>query len=457
MPAAVARETVETVLTALADGSTREDVATRLALPYWTVVRIAQGRIKGKTTWPADSAAAWEPTCMDADDWAAWQAMNRSLGKENQAPRPCTDCLAGYAAEMRAVGRCNGQPAGDHREEDIVDDRLAAIVVPDDVPGPPGTTRPMRIAWYLCHDLGLPWADAARVLGTSSWNVSQAVERYMLKAGLKGDPPGRLPAEERQRRAMVAKGLDPDHVGRRAKAQTPDGATQVPPAAEVAPVADRIVLAPEGHPWATDPEPIALVNPGPGLVKVGADHSETIPVAEREPARELVGDLDSEHRNSHAAALSTGGEPEPVASPAKGTPAPHHPAPQVLEDLESTDQAPAAPEVDAAAAIARLARERDEMEMARDELRELLADARSDRERYLDALLAGLSTHPTDNIRDRIERALGITVDRDAWADGYRRALGDVLDIVRGTRGTTYPQVDIIEKVARLAIDVPAA
>lgn len=113
--------------------------------------------------------------------------------------------------------------------------------------------------------------------------------------------------------------------------------------------------------------------------------------------------------------------------------------------------------MDAAAAIARLARERDEMEMARDELRELLADARSDRERYLDALLAGLSTHPTDNIRDRIERALGITVDRDAWADGYRRALGDVLDIVRGTRGTTYPQVDIIEKVARLAIDVPAA
>ena len=256
---APARETVETVLAALADGSTREDVATRMGLSYWTVVRIAQGRIKGKTTWPADSAAAWEPTCMDADDWAAWQAMNRSLKKENQAPRPCTDCLAGYAAEMRAVGRCNGQPAGDHREEDIVDDRLAAIVVPDDVPGPPGTTRPMRIAWYLCHDLGLPWADAARVLGTSSWNVSQAVERYMLKAGLKGDPPGRLPAEERQRRAMVAKGLDPDHVGRRrAKGQTPEGATQVPPAAEVAPVAERIVLAPEGHPWATDPEPIEM-------------------------------------------------------------------------------------------------------------------------------------------------------------------------------------------------------
>lgn len=455
IPTAVARETVETVLAALADGSTREDVATRMGLSYWTVVRIAQGRIKGKTTWPADSAAAWEPTCMDADDWAAWQAMNRSLGKENQAPRPCTDCLAGYAAEMRAVGRCNGQPAGDHREEDIVDDRLAAIVVPDDVPGPPGTTRPMRIAWYLCHDLGLPWADAARVLGTSSWNVSQAVERFMLKAGLKGDPPGRLPAEERQRRAMVAKGLDPDHVGRRrAKGQTPEGATQVSPAAEVAPVAERLVLAPEGHPWATDPEPIEMVAAPVPVVDRRADHAETIPVGVTPSVARIARDL---ARMGYGPTESTGGEPEPVASPAKGTPSPHHPAPQVLEDPESTDQAPAAPEVDAAAAIARLARERDEMEMARDELRELLADARSDRERYLDALLAGLSTHPTDNIRDRIERALGITVDRDAWADGYRRALGDVLDIVRGTRGTTYPQVDIIEKVARLAIDVPAA
>lgn len=274
MPAAVARETVETVLAALADGSTREDVATRLSLPYWTVVRIAQGRIKGKSTWPADSAEAWEPTCMDAEDWAAWQTMNRSLGKENQAPRPCTDCLAGYAAEMRAVGRCNGQPAGDHREEDTVDDRLAAIVVPDDVPGPPGTTRPMRIAWYLCHDRGLPWADAARVLGTSSWNVSQAVERYMLKAGLKGDPPGRLPAEERQRRAMVGKGLDPDH-----RRRAPKGATQMPPAAEVAPVSERLVLAPDGHPWAADPEPIALVNQGPTLVNGRADHAKTIPGA----------------------------------------------------------------------------------------------------------------------------------------------------------------------------------
>ncbi len=221
---------------------------------------------------------------------------------------------------------------------------------------------------------------------------------------------------------------------RRAKGQTPEGATQVPPAAGVAPVAERLVLAPEGHPWATDPEPIEM---------------SAAPASDQH----LTDDADQGHEMTS----STGGAPEPVASPAKGTPAPHRPDPQVLEDPESTDQAPAAPEVDAAAAIARLARERDEMEMARDELRELLADARSDRERYLDALLAGLSAHPTDNIRDRIERVLGIEVDRDAWADGYRRALGDVLDIVRGTRGTTYPQVDIIEKVARLAIDVPAA
>lgn len=350
---------------------------------------------------------------------------------------------------------CNGPVVVRREAPEVtpVPETAAAPRPPARGPGAPPSENQER-AWKAVTERGLYWPDVARELGTTSWAVKNMIAAYMRRNGIPGEPPGRTPKDETARRTLLAKGQTPKPSG--VTSGAPGSKETRGPVASVE-VAERLVLAPEGHPWATDPEPIALVNPGPGLVKVGADHAETIPVAEREPARELVGDLDSEHRNSHAAALSSGGEPEPVASPAKGTPSPHHPAPQVLEDPESTDQAPAAPEVDAAAAIARLARERDEMEMARDEIRELLADARSDRERYLDALLAGLSTHPTDNIRDRIERALGITVDRDAWADGYRRALGDVLDIVRGTRGTTYPQVDIIEKVARLAIDVPAA
>ena len=303
-----------------------------------------------------------------------------------------------------------------------VPETAAAPRPPARGPGAPPSENQER-AWKAVTERGLYWPDVARELGTTSWAVKNMIAAYMRRNGIPGEPPGRTPKDETTRRTMLAKG------------QTPEGATQVPPAAEVAPVADRLVLAPEGHPWATDPEPIEM---------------SAAPASDQH----LTDDADQGHEMT----ASTGGAPEPVASPAKGTPAPHRPDPQVLEDPESTDQDPAAPEhVDAAAAVARLARERDEMEMARDELRELLADARSDRERYLDALLAGLSAHPTDNIRDRIERVLGIEVDRDAWADGYRRALGDVLDIVRGTRGTTYPQVDIIEKVARLAIDVPAA
>lgn len=125
---AITRQQVDAVQAALADGSTREDVATRLGLPYWTVVRIAQGRIKGKETAPAEQAETWVAACMDREEWWAWQDTNRRLAVGEQASRPCTDCLAGYAADMRAEGRCNGQPAGDHREEEYEMDEIVTEV-----------------------------------------------------------------------------------------------------------------------------------------------------------------------------------------------------------------------------------------------------------------------------------------------------------------------------------------
>lgn len=162
------------------------------------------------------------------------------------------------------------------------------------------TSRTQDEAWRLCHDEGMYWTDAAKVIGTTPWTVQVAVKRYMEIRGIKGDPPGKMPRAEASRRALAAKGI------------TPKGAP--------APIADRVVLAPEGHPWATDPEPIELG-------ESGADHAETIPAA--------IPDADPGHEMT----APTGGEPEPVASPAKGTPAPHHPDP-LHEDLSSSDQAP---------------------------------------------------------------------------------------------------------------------
>lgn len=48
---------------------------------------------------------------MDAIEYAEWQAHNERISsKYIQALTPCHDCLAGYAADMRAIGRCDGIP-----------------------------------------------------------------------------------------------------------------------------------------------------------------------------------------------------------------------------------------------------------------------------------------------------------------------------------------------------------
>lgn len=54
---------------------------------------------------------AFTPLCMDAEELAGWRAQNdRSRhGNGIRARRPCEDCLLGFAAEMRALGRCNGE------------------------------------------------------------------------------------------------------------------------------------------------------------------------------------------------------------------------------------------------------------------------------------------------------------------------------------------------------------
>lgn len=53
----------------------------------------------------------WKPLCMSDDDYAGWLTHNgRITNKGERAPRPCSDCSVEYAAEMRAVDRCNGSP-----------------------------------------------------------------------------------------------------------------------------------------------------------------------------------------------------------------------------------------------------------------------------------------------------------------------------------------------------------
>jgi hypothetical protein len=71
-----------------------------------------------------DRLTGWAPLCMEQGDWAHWQRMNPSIS--DLAARPCSDCPVGFAAEMRAEGKCNGTPgwrppADDHEEADVGD------------------------------------------------------------------------------------------------------------------------------------------------------------------------------------------------------------------------------------------------------------------------------------------------------------------------------------------------
>jgi hypothetical protein len=66
-----------------------------------------------------DRATGWAPACMEPGEWAHWRSLNPRLPDEVFAPRPCTDCPLGFAADMRAEGRCNGAPGAVQADDEI--------------------------------------------------------------------------------------------------------------------------------------------------------------------------------------------------------------------------------------------------------------------------------------------------------------------------------------------------
>lgn len=54
---------------------------------------------------------AWAPLCMSAEDYADWREIDDRTA--HPGSRPCRDCTAAFAAEMRAESLCNGEPGTD--------------------------------------------------------------------------------------------------------------------------------------------------------------------------------------------------------------------------------------------------------------------------------------------------------------------------------------------------------
>ncbi len=69
---------------------------------------------------------------MEPAELAGWQEVLRPrISYKDRAAIPCADCLSSFAADMRAVGRCNGTPGGD--KEDTIVDQPEPIVSAADI------------------------------------------------------------------------------------------------------------------------------------------------------------------------------------------------------------------------------------------------------------------------------------------------------------------------------------
>jgi hypothetical protein len=50
---------------------------------------------------------------MDDEEYTAWAEANANVySRTDRAPDPCFDCIRSFAAEMTALGRCDGVPGG---------------------------------------------------------------------------------------------------------------------------------------------------------------------------------------------------------------------------------------------------------------------------------------------------------------------------------------------------------
>jgi len=82
---------------------------------------------------------------MEPDELAAWQEMrDRSTAYHDRTARPCRDCLAGFAADMRAIGRCNGTPDGIEEDAEM------------DQPATPPPPRSLPVAHRVALDVAAP-------------------------------------------------------------------------------------------------------------------------------------------------------------------------------------------------------------------------------------------------------------------------------------------------------------
>lgn len=120
------------------------------------------GRRRVRQRAEADRATGWAAACMEPAEWALWQALIRP---DEQVARPCDECPLGFAADMRGVGRCNGEPGGVAEDIEPIEEEQ-----PMPTPITVTTTQPRRL------DLQLE-APCERCVHSAVCRILQELER----------------------------------------------------------------------------------------------------------------------------------------------------------------------------------------------------------------------------------------------------------------------------------------
>ena len=82
---------------------------------------------------------------MDADELAGWHLFNDRAKGSGHVTHPCVDCLPGFAAEMRSIGRCDGTPRGGQEDEEMGTFDYTAPDQPETKEAPRALTMTRRV------------------------------------------------------------------------------------------------------------------------------------------------------------------------------------------------------------------------------------------------------------------------------------------------------------------------
>jgi hypothetical protein len=192
-----------------ASGRRLPEIAEATGIHVRMVNEVVRGRREGRPLnareqWDDDERTGWAPLCLDAGEWALWRRTNNTAwGHMGMVARPCADCPIGFAADMRAVGRCNGTPGWtppDEEEPAVTPaEETTPVVTPFILPRPDGSPEVARHRASVMAEC-LAAHDGNRTAAAAELGITtQVLGLSLVKAGLVAPRTAPTPREPKNR------------------------------------------------------------------------------------------------------------------------------------------------------------------------------------------------------------------------------------------------------------------